>query len=292
MLNPIKSKNQNLAIEVNQESSGGEPIDVPITILKYSSVRQKESQELSRDIKKKIRRNIQDWSVIEALIQPFTPSQLIELEAFLWDEAMAYAETNLHQKMTREFITSRMEPTANYHRRQMCNEPLIACRANYCIHSNPECASRKLREHIRAIAGIFDRRTARNASINDALDKFLQQLIKKFGLFAVVLTTDNGVPVAAVSDIDVGNPSSGDHSDFIRFFYAHLQKYIDSKSQDRSVYFDVDLKAVSQKFETDGQAMIITLLGVKDINFDVAVFQATMGISRIFSQEETMRSNN
>ncbi|NUM80523.1 hypothetical protein HUU42_06915 [bacterium] len=290
MLNPFK--NPTLTVEVNQESFGGEPVEVPITILKYSSSRQKEAQELSRDIKKKIRRNIQDWNLVETMIQSFTPSQLIELEAFLWDEAMAYAETNLHQKMTREFITSRMEPTANYHRRQMCNEPLIACRANYCIHSNPECASRKLREHIHAIAGVFDRRNARNASTNEALDKFLQQLIRKFDLFALILTTDDGIPVAALSDIDVGNPSSGDHSDFVRFFYAHLQKYIDSKSNDRSVYFNIDLKAVSQKFEADGQPMIITLLSVKDVNFDVAVFQATMGISRIFAQAETMRSND
>ncbi|MBL7995251.1 hypothetical protein JNM05_07745 [bacterium] len=247
-------------------------------------------ETLTRDVKKKIRKNITDWAYIETLISNFNPDQLIELEIFLWNEAIQFAESALQKKLAREFITSHMEPTANYHRRQMCGEPLSACRANYCIHSNPGCASRKLKEQIRAIAGIFDRRTDRNEAQDKALESFLKNLIKKFSLFSVIVTTDNGLPVIALSDLE--QSGAADSSEFVRFFYKHLERYIKDNKSSGSVYFDVPLQAVSQKITIGTQTLILTLLSMKSQSLDVSMFLATLGINRIYAEKDAVQAKN
>lgn len=246
-------------------------------------------EHLTREFKKKIRKNISDWNYIDSLISPLNPEQLIELEIFLWDEAIQFAEGTLQKKLAREFITSHMEPTANYHRRQMCGEPLSACRANYCIHSNPACASLKLKEQIHAIANVFDRRGDRNSRKNRALDTFLENLLKKFSLSSVIVTTDTGLPIASLSDLEqFGN---GDYSEFVRFFYKHLERYIKNNESNGSVYFDVPLQAISQKINFKNQTLIITLLSMKSHNLDVAMFLANLGLTRIYAEQNVETKN-
>lgn len=240
---------------------------------------------LSRDILKKIRKNVSDSHYIDSVMTAMTVEQLIELQIFLWHEAMDFTENTLHRKLAREFITSRMEPTANYHRRQMCSEPLTACRANYCVHSNPMCASQKLREQIRGMVTLFDRRSCRAEQQDKALEKYLQNIIRKFGLFAVVVTTGDGLPVAALSDLEQSGGS--EHSEFVQFFYRHLERYAKSGSMNGSVYFDLPLQAVSHKMVVAQNTLILTLLSVKNVNLDVAMFQATFGIERIYHEDHS-----
>ena len=245
---------------------------------------------LNQELKKKIRKNISDWHYIDLLISTFKPEQLIELEIFLWNEAIDFAESTLQKKLAREYITSHMESTANYHRRQMCGEPLMACRANYCIHSNPACASHKLREQIRSITKIFDRRNNRGEAQDRALENFLKNLIKKFSLFSIIITTETGLPIAAISDLE--QTEAGDNSDFVRFFYKHLERYIKNDESNGSVYFDVPLQAVSQKVASGNQVLIITLLSLKSHHLDVAMFLATVGINRIYSENDVAHTKN
>lgn len=240
-------------------------------------------ESLSREFKKKIRKNISDWNYIDSLISTLKPEQLIELEVFLWNEAILFAEGTLQKKLAREFITSHMEPTANYHRRQMCGEPLSACRANYCLHSNPTCASLKLKEQIHAIAKVFDRRGDMTSRQIRALDSFLENLLKKFSLFSVIVTTDTGQPIASISDLE--QSGTGDYSEFVRFFYKHLERYIRNEKSNGSVYFDVPLQAISQKINLENQTLIITLLSMKSHNLDVAMFLANLGLNRIYAEQ-------
>lgn len=272
------------------EVSGGNDFEsLPVSVLDQMFSRSPSMQDvLSQELKKKIRKNISDWHYIDSLISSFSPEQLIELEIFLWNEAIEFAEGTLQKKLAREYITGHMEPTANYHRRQMCGEPLLACRANYCIHSNPACASRKLKEQIRSIAKVFDRRTFRDMAHDRALENFLKNLIRKFSLFSVIVTTENGMPVAAMSDLE--QSEAGDQSEFVRFFYKHLERYIKNENTSGSVYFDVPLQAVSQKVAVGDQTLIITLLSMKIHNLDVAMFLATMGINRIYSENGTVHT--
>jgi hypothetical protein len=247
-------------------------------------------QSLSREFKKKIRKNISDWNYIDSLISNLKPEQLIELEVFLWNEAILFAEGALQKKLAREFITSHMEPTANYHRRQMCGEPLSACRANYCLHSNPACASLKLKEQIHAIAKVFDRRGDMNSRQIRALDSFLENLLKKFSLFSVIVTTDTGQPIASISDLE--QSGTGDYSEFVRFFYKHLERYIRNEKSNGSVYFDVPLQAISQKINLENQTLIITLLSMKSHNLDVAMFLANLGLTRIYAEHGVEEAKN
>jgi hypothetical protein len=238
---------------------------------------------LSRELKKKIRQNICDWTYVENIINTLSPQALVELETFLWDEAIQYGESVLQQKLTREYITGRMESTPNYHHKQGCNEPLIACRANYCIHSNPNCASFKIKQHIKAIAGVFDRRTLTMRDAKESLDNYFRHFIEKYGLVSMILTTSTGVPVAAVSEFDSQTLSHYDHSDFVKSFFLHLNQYIDASTTSGSVTFDINLKAITQKIEIKAQKLIVTLLSVKEESLDVSLFQAVIGIDRILS---------
>ncbi len=264
---------------LNMESMAGK--EASLTEFKTSFVQ----GTLSRDLLKKIRKNISDPHFIDSIMTGMTVEQLMELQIFLWHEAIDFAENTLHRKLAREFITSRMEPTANYHRRQMCSEPVTACRANYCVHSNPMCASQKLREQIRSMISLFDRRSRRTEEQDKALEHYLQNIIRKFGLFAAVVTTGDGLPVAALSDLE--QSGGGEHSEFAKFFYRHLERYAKSGSANGSVYFDLPLQAVSHKMVVAQNTLILTLLSVKNVNLDVAMFQATFGIERIYRENSS-----
>ncbi|KAB2881540.1 hypothetical protein F9K33_00340 [bacterium] len=275
-------------VEETMVLNGGIDIELSSALDNTFSRSSSSKESLNRELKKKIRKNISDWNYIDSLISTLIPEQLIELEIFLWNEAIEFAEGALQKKLAREFITAHMEPTANYHRRQMCGEPLSACRANYCLHSNPACASRKLKEQIRAITKVFDRRTEREMEHDRALEHFLKKLIIKFGLFSIIVTTENGMPISAISDLE--QSATGNQSEFVRFFYKHLERYIKNEKSSGSVYFDVPLQAVSQKVFIGAQMLIITLVSMKSNNLDVAMFLAAMGVNRIYAENGKART--
>ncbi|MBL7959952.1 hypothetical protein JNL27_06880 [bacterium] len=275
-------------VEETMVLNGGIDVELSSALDNTFSRSSSSKESLNRELKKKIRKNISDWNYIESLIGTLIPEQLIELEIFLWNEAIEFAEGALQKKLAREFITAHMEPTANYHRRQMCGEPLSACRANYCLHSNPACASRKLKEQIRAITKVFDRRTEREMEHDRALEHFLKKLIIKFGLFSIIVTTENGMPISAISDLE--QSATGNQSEFVRFFYKHLERYIKNEKSSGSVYFDVPLQAVSQKVVIGAQMLIITLVSMKSNNLDVAMFLAAMGVNRIYAENGKART--
>lgn len=239
---------------------------------------------LSRELKKNIRRNIHDREYLLSVLGQMTAEELIELEAFIWKEALQYCNNEFHTTLARTYITEHLEPTANYHRRQMCGEPIDACRANYCIQSNPACASRKLTEHILAITAVFDRRRDRDDNLQQSLSRFLKHMIQKHELFGAILTDENGMPYAAVTDMD---QNRNDQSQFIRLFYMHLMKYLKNEKNDFSYGYDLPVQVVVQKFQTEKQKLAISLLSMKELNFDVVLFQMTLGIQRIFMEYNT-----
>lgn len=244
--------------------------------------RDMETGLVSREWKQKIRKNILDWKSVEPMVLALSAEQLVELEIFLWKEAMDHAGSTLEQKLTREYVTSRMEPTANYHRRQMCGEPLDACRANYCIQSNPNCASRKLVEHIKAIATVFDRRTVRTKSRGNDVEGFFHELVKRHELFGAILTSGEGAPIAAVSDLD----QSTDHSDFVQSFYRNLEKSLADHPVETTRYFDLFVKAASHKFSIRQSVLILTVLGSEVAKLDAALTSGVPGIKRIHGLPE------
>ena len=240
-------------------------------------------EQLTREIKEHLLENIHNWSFVEPVIASFSAPQLVELENYLWKEATEYAQNTLQKKLAREFITRRIEPTSSYHRRQICSEPLIACRANYCVYSNPNCAGRKLREHIQAISSIFDRRTRRSNRWQDAIDTFLQHMINKLSLFGIIVTNSEGAPIAAISELENRRDISG--SDFVRTFFAHLGDYIAKESDELTRFGNVNVNASSQRIQLDKDTFIVTLLSIHDVDFYSATDQVAHGIRRIFSNE-------
>ena len=113
-------------VEETMVLNGGIDVELSSALDNTFSRSSSSKESLNRELKKKIRKNISDWNYIDSLISTLIPEQLIELEIFLWNEAIEFAEGALQKKLAREFITAHMEPTANYHRRQMCGEQGIS----------------------------------------------------------------------------------------------------------------------------------------------------------------------
>jgi hypothetical protein len=84
------------------------------------------------------------------LIGDLDPRTRVAVHDQLWDALMDTA-TRGGKQLSREDVTAKMQPSAEYQRRMGCTEPLYVCRRVPCINSNPSCVSQKISEHIEVI---------------------------------------------------------------------------------------------------------------------------------------------
>lgn len=87
---------------------------------------------------------------LEALI----PRELVELQVILWNYVIDYSY-EAGEKLTRQNLTVRMEPTSNYQYRVGCEERIDYCRANICFKTHPVCAGNKLKGQIGVLRDIL-----------------------------------------------------------------------------------------------------------------------------------------
>jgi hypothetical protein len=86
------------------------------------------------------------WQLLSGL----DPKTRVTVHDQLWDLVMGTARSR-NQTLTRDDITARMQPSAEYQRRMGCTEPTYVCRRKTCINSNPSCVSQKISEHIEVL---------------------------------------------------------------------------------------------------------------------------------------------
>lgn len=92
---------------------------------------------------------------LSVLIDDLSTREVIELQRFVWDQIVEMGIKVRGNKFDRKEITSKMTPTPKYQRQQNCAERVYYCKATHCIHSNPDCAKKKIKEQLDVMGEVF-----------------------------------------------------------------------------------------------------------------------------------------
>jgi len=124
---------------------------------------------LTREFKVQLIKAVFNKEEFDVLIGKASPYDLSDIQEFMWDAALYVGRDEDGRPLSRDALTSRMMPTTEYWRSQLCGEPLDTCRGRSCFVSHPVCAGNKLKGQIEAIRQFFDRRKRRALETEDAM---------------------------------------------------------------------------------------------------------------------------
>lgn len=127
------------------------------------------NEKVSREFKVNLVKSVFNKHEFDSLISSCNPYDLSEVQEFLWEALLYVGRDEQGQPIKRDAITSKMEPTVDYWRAQLCGEPVDTCRGRSCFVSHPVCAAKKLRGQIEVIRQCFERRKQRSEQREDAL---------------------------------------------------------------------------------------------------------------------------
>ncbi len=86
------------------------------------------------------------------LIDKLNDCAVIGMQIFLWETAAEFGVICYGKNFSRKKITCKMTPTPKYQQQQECTEQTYYCKGTHCIQSNPDCARKKIKEHINVMA--------------------------------------------------------------------------------------------------------------------------------------------
>ena len=89
---------------------------------------------------------------ISDLIDKLNDCAVIGMQIFLWETAAEFGVICYGKNFSRKKITCKMTPTPKYQQQQGCTEQTYYCKGTHCIQSNPDCARKKIKEHINVMA--------------------------------------------------------------------------------------------------------------------------------------------
>jgi len=79
-------------------------------------------------------------------------NEVVALQRFVWDRTVELGLGSLGDRFSRRDITARMVPTREYLRQNNCTRKIYTCKATQCIRIHPECARRKIKGQLDAMA--------------------------------------------------------------------------------------------------------------------------------------------
>jgi len=86
------------------------------------------------------------------LIDNMDNTSVIGLQKFMWETAAEFGIISRKHNFSRKEITRKMKPTQQFQKEQNCDERIYFCKGTHCIHSNSECARKKIKEHIKVMS--------------------------------------------------------------------------------------------------------------------------------------------
>lgn len=92
---------------------------------------------------------------LSTLVDKLDDGQVIALQRFLWDTTVEFGIRAKGKAFSHRDITQRMVPSAVYQKEQGCAEPTFACKASHCIRVHRDCARRKLKGQLDAMAALI-----------------------------------------------------------------------------------------------------------------------------------------
>jgi len=85
---------------------------------------------------------------VSLLIDKLDNHAVSDLQKFMWEKTVEFGIICHGKRFERKEITRKMTPTPNYQQQQGCNQRSYYCKGTYCIQLNPNCARKKIKEHI------------------------------------------------------------------------------------------------------------------------------------------------
>ena len=89
---------------------------------------------------------------ISDLIDKLDDHGVIGMQIFIWETAAEFGVICRGKNFTRKEITRKMTTTTKYQQQQGCTERTYNCKGTHCIHSNPDCARKKIKGQINVMA--------------------------------------------------------------------------------------------------------------------------------------------
>jgi len=85
---------------------------------------------------------------ISKLIDDLDNRDVVAFQKYVWEKTVEFGIVCRGKNFDRKEVTRKMTPTPNYQRQQGCSERMYYCKGTHCIHSNPNCARKKIKEHV------------------------------------------------------------------------------------------------------------------------------------------------
>lgn len=113
------------------------------------------SQTLQTNIKLQAIHRIMNQKPVSQIIDNLSIPQIIEFQKYMWDLTVEFGIKVRGKKFTRKEITRHIPPTAEYQKRMDCPEKVYYCKGTHCIMINPDCATKKIKEHVDIMAEVI-----------------------------------------------------------------------------------------------------------------------------------------
>jgi hypothetical protein len=89
---------------------------------------------------------------ISPLLDELDNHGVSRLQKFLWEKTVEFGIVCRGKNFDRKEVTRKMTPTPVFQSQQRCTQSIYNCKGTLCIHSNPKCARKKIKEHIDVMA--------------------------------------------------------------------------------------------------------------------------------------------
>jgi len=89
---------------------------------------------------------------VSALIDNLDNRSVSGFQKFLWEKTVEFGIVCRGKNFDRKDVTRKMTPTPVFQLQQRCTQSVYNCKGTQCIYSNPECARKKIKEHVDVMA--------------------------------------------------------------------------------------------------------------------------------------------
>ena len=98
---------------------------------------------------------IMNQTQVSRIIENLSIPEIIEFQKYIWDLTVEFGIKVKGKKFTRKEITRHVPSTAEFQKRMGCPEKVYYCKGTHCITINPDCATKKIKEHVDIMAEVI-----------------------------------------------------------------------------------------------------------------------------------------
>jgi hypothetical protein len=89
---------------------------------------------------------------ISPLIDKLDNLAVTGFQKFVWEKTVEFGIVCRGKNFDRKEVTRNMTPTPIFQRQQRCSKRVYNCKGTQCLHTNPDCARKKIKEHVDVMA--------------------------------------------------------------------------------------------------------------------------------------------